>query len=97
MAEIPKPPIINMTDFVVFAFVSIVAILLIVSGLTLAILAFTNPDRDTSSSIGALADIVTTLIGALVGFMAGKGTGRQEMHDEIRQMSSPLLPPEPPK
>lgn len=86
MAELPKPPIRTMTDFVVFCFVSIVALLLLVAGVGVSILAFTNPDRDTSTTVSALADIVTTLIGALVGFIAGKGSGRQEVQDELREM-----------
>ena len=79
---LPKPPIKNMTDFVVFCFVSVVTSILLLVGVALAILAFTDPDRDTSQSIGILADIMTTLIGALVGFIAGKGSGRSEVHEE---------------
>jgi hypothetical protein len=99
MVEVPKPPIGTMTDFVVFAFVSIVAILLLVAGIGVGVLAFTDPDRDTSQTVNALADIVTTMIGALIGFIAGKGSGRSEVHDEMIQLehqkSQQQTPPTP--
>ena len=79
---LPKPPINTMTDFVVFCFVSIVALLLFLSAGVVAVLAFTDPDGDRSQITGQLADILTTLIGALIGFIAGKGQGRSEVHDE---------------
>jgi len=71
-----------MTDFVVFCFVSIVVVVLLLSAVGLFVLTFADPGRDTSQIVGILADIMTTLIGALVGFIAGKGSGRAEVHDE---------------
>ena len=79
---LPKPPINNMTDFVVFCFVSIVTLTLISTAVALIVLTFINPDRDTNQIVGILADVMTTLIGALVGFIAGKGSGKAEAHEE---------------
>ncbi|HEY9377371.1 MAG TPA: hypothetical protein VIQ02_09780 [Jiangellaceae bacterium] len=85
---LPKPPVTNMTDFVVFCFVTIVAFILIGAMLSVMILEIRDPDTDTSSITAALADITTTLIGALVGFIAGKGAGKAEVHDEIQQLDT---------
>jgi hypothetical protein len=75
---LPKPPVQNMTDFVVFCFVTIVTIVLVTAVVGLFIDAILDPEGDRSSLISALADITTTLIGALVGFIAGKGQGHVE-------------------
>ena len=79
---LPKPPINTMTDFVVFAFVSVVVIILTATVVGLLVLAVVQPDVDRSTLVGSLVDIVTTIIGALIGFIAGKGQGRSEVHDE---------------
>jgi hypothetical protein len=79
---LPKPPINTMTDFVVFAFVSIVVIILSTTVVGLLVLAIVQPDVDRSTLVGSLVDIMTTIIGALIGFIAGKGQGRSEVHDE---------------
>lgn len=79
---IPKPPVKNMTDFVVFCFVTIVAIILITGVFGVMIDAVIRPDHDRSAVVNALADITTTLIGALVGFIAGKGSGHAEAREE---------------
>jgi uncharacterized membrane protein len=79
---LPRPPINTMTDFVVFAFVSIVVMVLFVSVVGVLVLAIVQPETDRSTLVNSLVDIVSTLIGALVGFIAGKGQGRSEVHDE---------------
>jgi len=79
---LPKPPINTMTDFVVFAFVSIVVIIMSTTVIGLLVLAIVQPDVDRSTLVGSLVDIMTTIIGALIGFIAGKGQGRSEVHDE---------------
>jgi hypothetical protein len=78
----PKPPIKNMTDFVVFCFVSIVAIILVTAVFGVLLDAVLRPNNDRSTVVNALADITTTLIGALVGFIAGKGSGHAEAREE---------------
>jgi UPF0716 family protein affecting phage T7 exclusion len=81
---LPKPPIRSMTDFVVFAFVSIVTFILFSAVLGILLTTIISPDRDNSQTIGILADVTTSLISALVGFLAGKGTGHQEAAEEQR-------------
>lgn len=82
---LPQPPIKNMTEFVVFTFVSIVAVMLLFTTIGVAIVSTLNPDRDYSSITSSLTDILTTIIGALIGYIAGKGSGRAEVHDEARE------------
>jgi uncharacterized membrane protein YeaQ/YmgE (transglycosylase-associated protein family) len=84
----PTPPIKNMTDFVVFCFVSIVAIILVGAVIGLFVDAVMDPDGDRSSLLNALSDITTTLIGALIGFIAGKGTGHAEAQEEQQKRTA---------
>jgi len=79
---LPKPPVKTMTDFVVFCFVSIVTLILMATAGVLFVASFVDPDGDRSMVTNQMADILTTLIGALIGFIAGKGQGRSEVHDE---------------
>jgi len=79
---LPKPPIKNMTDFVVFCFITIVAIILVTAVAGVFISAVLNPEGDRSALVSALGDITTTLIGALVGFIAGKGQGHAEAREQ---------------
>lgn len=81
---IPKPPIQSMTDFVVFCFVTIVAIILVTAVVGVVVDGVVNPDSDQATIVNALSDITTTLIGALIGFIAGKGSGKAEAQDEER-------------
>lgn len=79
---LPQPPIKNMTEFVVFVFVTIVGLLLTFTAVITSIVALLNPERDYSTIQNTIFDILTTIIGALIGFIAGKGAGRAEVHDE---------------
>lgn len=81
---LPRAPVItSTTDFVVVVFVVTVAtILMLATVMTIAAAAFT--ERDVSQTQNALLDITTTIIGSLIGFIAGKGQGRSEMHHEIQ-------------
>lgn len=79
-------------DFVVNVFVVTVATILVVSFVGL-LAAFIFTDKDVAALLGSLLDIITTIIGALVGFIAGKGNGRAEVHDELNQLAASQAPP----
>ena len=79
---LPRPPINNMADFIVFVFVTIVAFILISATLGLLLDVIFDPEGDRSAVIGILSDITTSLISALVGYLAGKGQGRQDAQEE---------------
>lgn len=87
MQVLPRPAQANTSaDFVVNVFVVTVATILVVAFVgTMAAYIFT--DKDVAALLGSLLDIITTIIGALVGFIAGKGSGRAEVHDEIGQLA----------
>ncbi len=93
----PRPPINNMTDFVVFSFVSIVVVMLVGGVTAFIVLSFKDPDRDMSRGIAIFSDITTSLISALVGFLAGKGSGAADAKEaEIQRMKTDQQPPPPP-
>lgn len=71
-----------MTDVVVLVFASIVTIILMSTAITTTVITIVYPKRDVTAATEGLTDVVTTLIAALVGFVAGKGTGKAEAHDE---------------
>jgi hypothetical protein len=82
---LPKPPIKNMMDFVVFCFISIVVIVLLLLTISLAIVVVFFPDRDISRYAQVLSNVMTTLIGALLGFFARKGfdnSGKEKESEE---------------
>lgn len=85
MAKLPRPPINNMTEFVVFCFVTVVVLMLIGTTAALVALAIIDPEGDRGALVNILTDTMNTIIGALIGFVAGKGQGRSEVHDEQAQ------------
>lgn len=74
-----------MTDFIVFAFVSIVTFTIISAVIGILLSVIFNPEGDRTQVISILADVTTSLISALVGFLAGKGQGRSEAIEEHRR------------
>ena len=52
---------------------------------TFALMLFT--DDDVNTLVSALLDIMTTMIGALVGYIAGKGQGRADAVDDLVTLS----------
>lgn len=87
-SRLPRPPIKTMTDFVVFAFVTIVVVVLLVAAVASTAIAVLDSERDLSALATTIGDILTTIIGALVGFLAGKGQGRSEVHDELAELDA---------
>lgn len=83
---LPTPPIKSMGDFIVFAFVTIVTLILLSSaaGLLYTVI-FT--DRDVSAWVSVMADITMSLVSALIGFLAGKGQGRMDVDQERREQA----------
>lgn len=88
MSRSPRPHMIaSTTDFVVVVFVVTVATILLFGTLA-TIVAATFTDRDVTGMQNALLDITTTIIGSLIGFIAGKGQGRSEMQHEIQELDA---------
>ena len=75
---VPRPPPARTTaDFIVIIFVCMVAAVL--GSLTLgAVLLALFTDDDVGPFIAILTDLMTTIISALVGFLAGRGVAASE-------------------
>lgn len=95
MSMVPRPPqSSNTTDFVVTVFVVTVATVIVAATVTVIVASVTT-SRDLSQITSSLLDIITTIIGALVGFIAGKGQGRAEVHDENAARADAAAQPPP--
>src|SRR5262245_48147373 len=83
---IPRPPESKtMVDYVVLIFVTTLAFMLISMIAGIFILAvFGSGSTNLGPAINAVTDIMNTILGALIGFVAGKGAGRTEAEEAAR-------------
>lgn len=81
---LPKPPIKTMPDFIVFCFISVVVIILLLATTGIILIAIFDPERDQSTAIKVLGNVLTTLVGALLGYLARKGSERTEQEKESK-------------
>ena len=65
-------------DVVVIILTCTIAGTLVVSIIGLVIMKLIHPEADTSRGAEAVSNIVTTIVGALVGFIGGRATGKYE-------------------
>ena len=65
-------------DLVVLMLSATVGIMLILSVVGVFILRLMHPEADTSRAAEAVSGLVQTIVGALVGFIGGRATGRWE-------------------
>lgn len=61
-------------DVVALILAIVVAIVVVLTASALLYIQITNPTQDTSEAADAISRIVSVLIAALVGYMAGRGT-----------------------
>jgi len=73
-----------MVEFIVQVFAVTVASIMIFSVVGAGILVFWRPSYEAGPLINSITDIMNTLIGALIGFVAGKGAMRMEENDRRR-------------
>jgi|SRR5262245_6589130 len=59
-------------DILVLMVAGTVCASVLLGGATVAVVLIVNPDADTSTATGIIADVINTLIGLLAGFMAGR-------------------------
>jgi hypothetical protein len=74
-----------MTDFIVFSFITIIVFILAAASGALIFSTIFRPEEDNSQLVTILADITTSLIAALVGFLAGKGQGRSDAEEARKE------------
>jgi ABC-type transport system involved in multi-copper enzyme maturation permease subunit len=71
-------------DLVVFALAVFVCTTLFLSVVGVFIYAFVNPNKEFNEPLKTVMDIITVIVGALVGFIGGKAAGREEGISEER-------------
>jgi hypothetical protein len=73
---IPRAPKVqSTTDYIVLVFVILVATILLGLSFT-ALYAFLFTDKEVGPFIAIITDLMTTIIAALVGFLAGKNSAK---------------------
>jgi hypothetical protein len=65
-------------DIVIILLASMVSVILIVGTLGIVIGKITHPEVDYAGGEKVIGSIVQTIVGALVGFIGGRATGRME-------------------
>jgi hypothetical protein len=68
-------------DLVVLGLAMVVAFSVIATTVGAVILRVTDPHADLTKIAARLADVTNTLIGAIVGYLAGRGTPPKEPPD----------------
>lgn len=70
---IPRPPATNtITDFIVIVFACMVVAIFVILTVTAVSLALFT-DKDVAPFIAIVTDTMTTIVAALVGYVAGRG------------------------
>lgn len=80
----------SVTDLMILTFTLVVAISLLATGATIAIIEIRDPTTDTSAIVETMTSTITTIIGALLGLIAGKSEMSQ------RPPAAPATPAAPP-
>ena len=65
-------------DLVIIIITVTVGCTVLLTVMALFIMRLMHPEADTSRAAEAVMNIVTTLVGSLVGFIGGRATGRWE-------------------
>jgi hypothetical protein len=76
-------------DLVVLFLSALVAVVLVASVVGGIVWKVTDPDADLADLAARIGDITNTLIGAIVGYLAGKGTGAAGALRETRTPPPP--------
>lgn len=76
-------------DLVVMLLAGLIVFIVVASLLAVVIIGVTRPSADLNSESNALADITSTLIAAVIGFIAGRG---QPTNGNGKSNGTPPLP-----
>lgn len=63
------------TDLLILMIAATICFSVISAGATIGIIEIWNPEKDTTKAVGAVSDVINTLIGLLAGFLAGRTQG----------------------
>lgn len=70
------------TDLVVIMFTLMVTITVVLGAIGLIWIRISRPDVDIKAGSEFLGNIITTIVGALVGFVGGRAAGRAEANGQ---------------
>jgi len=62
----------SVVEIMILVLVMVVSIAILASGMTVAIIEITHPESDTTDIVDALTSTITTILGALLGLIAGR-------------------------
>ena len=84
----------SVIEVMVLSFTFIVGFTLIMTGVTVAIIEIKNPASDTDTIVQSLISLISGILGALLGLIAGKTAAVDDLakrpgHDEIHQLEEP--------
>jgi hypothetical protein len=72
------------TEIVVILFTLLICTVLIITVLAITVQKTLYPEQDLSKAGDAVFNMISTIIGALVGFISGRAYGRREERDIIK-------------
>jgi hypothetical protein len=64
------------SDLLVLMITFTVCFSVVISGMTIAVIAFFHPDTDVSLWTSKVSGIINTMVGLLAGFLAGRTTAK---------------------
>jgi hypothetical protein len=86
----------SVVEVMVLAFTFVIASAIIILGTAIAVVEIVNPNADTSGAATALFNIITGMMGALLGLLAGKSEmGSLGSRPPVHPPTDPLYEPPP--
>jgi predicted Co/Zn/Cd cation transporter (cation efflux family) len=74
----------------------VVVFILVIFSLAVTVSILVNPERDTNTAVGQIFDILTVILGAVVGYIAGRGTKAAAVKTNGEDIWDPTETPQPP-
>ena len=74
-------------EIVILILAGCVGVLILTTGIGLILAAIFHPEEDTAEAARGIADIINTIVGALIGYLAGSRTKAvvEEPEDEPKE------------
>ena len=66
------------SELVMIILATTVAVLLVVSVIMVGVLEITHPESDTKGAVSSITNTITLLVGAVVGYLAGRSAKEKE-------------------
>lgn len=74
MPILPDPTKRSTVDLIVLGLALTVCLVIVLSTVAVAVVECINPDVDTEDEVRHVADLLSVIIGAVVGFVGGRGS-----------------------